>query len=72
MLAAFAENEPACCMWQAAHSFSRTACAWDIRPLEYTRWAPKRPRQPIQTTANKGSSRLSENFARFNGVGLLK
>jgi len=29
-------------------------------------------RSVIQTSASKGSKTLSQNFARFSGVGLLK
>jgi hypothetical protein len=47
-------------------------CASLIRPLEYTRESREIPCQAIQPSASTGSPTLSQNFARFNLVGLLK
>jgi hypothetical protein len=69
---AFAENAPAVCKWHAVHCASNTACASLIRPLEYTRESRANPCHAIQTSAMAGNPALSQNFARFSDVGLLK
>jgi len=69
---AAAENIPAVCTWHAAQSASNTACTSLIRPLEYTRESRANPCQPIQASAIAGTPTLSQNFARFRAVGLLK
>jgi hypothetical protein len=63
---------PAVCTWHAAQSASNTACASLILPLEYTLESRENPCQPIQTSAIADSPTLSQNFARFSAVGLLK
>jgi hypothetical protein len=59
-------------MWHAAHSAANTACVSLIRPLEYTRESRANPCHAIQTMASAGNPTLSQNFARFSPVGLLK